>query len=181
MITLSEILSFKRLTVKLLVPFIIIFITTIVSLGWFFIRQRKVTLTKDLEKKAEIQVRNLAVALSDSFSMGEYDKMQEILMAAKNADEDVDYAIVVGMDGRGVASTQTELRNQMLNRNEFESQAVKATDYQLVEQPTHGGFEVRMPTAFQGHQSGVLRIGVSLKRVHTAVIAAIRTFFGVGT
>ena len=115
MITLSEILSFKRLTVKLLVPFIIIFVTTIVSLGWFFIRQRKVTLTKDLEKKAEIQVRNLAVALSDSFSMGEYDKMQDILKAAKETDEDVEYAIVVGMDGRGVASTLTELRNQMLN------------------------------------------------------------------
>lgn len=168
------------LTVKLLIPFTIIFILTIGGLGTFFIHQWRVALTRDLEKKAEILVRNLAVALSDSFPMGEYEKMQEILTAAKHSDPDIDYEIVIGMDGRAIASTVANLRDQLLNRTEFETSAIKTTDFRERPRADQEGFEVLMPTSFQGHQSGVIRIGVSLRRVDAAAKQGFLTFMLVG-
>src|SRR5579859_4467183 len=95
-------INFRQLSLafKLLIPFTVIFVFTIGILGTFFIEQWRMSLTRELEKKAEILVRNLAVAISDSFPKGEYDKMQEILTAAKRSDPDIDYEILLGTDGK---------------------------------------------------------------------------------
>ncbi len=168
------------LAVKLLIPFTVIFILTIGILGTIFIQQWRSTLTRELEKKAEILVRNLSVALSDSFSKGEYEKMQEILTAAKRSDPDIDYEILIGTDGRAIASTDKNLRDQILNRTEFEVSAMETTEFKERERPDHGGFEVLMPTVFQGHRNGVLRIGVSLRRVEAVSKQGFWTFVLVG-
>ncbi len=175
-------IRFQRLglTAKLTVPFVSIFVLAIALLGTIFVRSQDAALSRSLEKKAEILVRNLATALSDLFSMGEYDHMQKILEAAKKADEDVAYAIVAGMDARGVASTDTSLRNQSLNRNEFEASALKVSDFARRETTTPGVFEVLMPLRFQTNQLGVLRIGVSTQQVQAMARKAAWTILGAG-
>ena len=104
---MRALIGFRRLgfTTKLTVPFVCILVLAIALLGSIFVRAQGTALSRSLEKNAEILARNMATALSDPFAMGEYDLMQRIVEAAKKADDEVTYAIVVGMDGRGVAST----------------------------------------------------------------------------
>ncbi len=168
------------LTAKLIIPFVSIFVLAIALLGVIFVQAQGTALSRSLEQKAEILVRNLATGLSDPFSMGEYDHMQQLLVAAKQADEDVAYAILVGLDGRGVASTDASLRNQSLTRNEFETSALKMSDFTHRDTPTPGFFEVVMPVKFQSNQLGVLRIGVSTQQVKALARSAAWTFVGVG-
>ena len=168
------------LTAKLIIPFASIFILTIALLGAMFVQTQSTALSRSLEQKAEILVRNLATALSDPFSMGEYDHMQQLLAAAKEADDEVAYAILVGIDGRGVASTDVSLRNQSLTRNEFEASAIKINSFTRRDTPTPGLFEVVMPVKFQSNQLGVLRIGVSTQQVNALAKRAAWTFVGVG-
>jgi methyl-accepting chemotaxis protein len=167
------------ITARLTIPFVGIFVLAMALLGAIFIRTQSVALTRSLEKRAEILVRNLATTLSDPLSMGEYDQMQKILEAAKKTDEDVAYAIVVGLDGRGIASTDSALRNQSLARNDFEASAIKVSDFTRRDTPTVALFEVMMPLKFQGNQLGVLRIGVSTQQVKAVASKAAWSVVGV--
>jgi methyl-accepting chemotaxis protein len=168
------------LTVKLLVPFISIFVGAIVALGIMFVQAQNASLSRSLERKSESLARNLATAAGDPFAMGEYDQLQQILEAAKSADRDIAYAILVGNDGRGVASTDVTLRNQTLTRTEFEAAALRI--HSLVRRPTPsaGVYEVAVPVKAQSNRLGVLRIGVSTEEITAMAQSAAWTFSGVG-
>src|ERR1051325_9684002 len=113
---------------KLVIPFVGILSTSIFLLGTMLIANEKSALTQSLVKKSEILIQNLSSTLADPFSMGEYDRIQQILINDRNTDEEVAYVTLVGMDGRGVASTDLSLRNVTLARNEFESSALRVTE-----------------------------------------------------
>ncbi len=168
------------LTVKLVVPFISIFVGAIVALGLMFVQAQNASLSRSLERKSESLARNLATAAGDPFAMGEYDQLQQILEAAKAADRDIAYAILVGNDGRGVASTDVTLRNQTLTRTEFEAAALRI--HSLVRRPTpsSGVYEVAVPVKAQSNRLGVLRIGVSTEEITAMAQSAAWTFSGVG-
>jgi methyl-accepting chemotaxis protein len=175
-------IHFQRLglAAKLIIPFVSVFVLAIAALGAIFLRTQSEALSRSLEKKAEIFVRNLATALSEPFAMGEYDLMQQYLVAAKQVDNEIAYAIVVGLDGRGVASTDTALRDQSLTRNEFEANALKLSDFTRRDTPTPPLFEVVMPVRFQGNPLGILRVGVSTRQVESMTRKAGWTVAGVG-
>src|SRR6185503_15618433 len=107
--------------------------------------------------------------LADPFSTGEYDRMQKIVDSAKSIDADVAYATVVGIDGRGIASTDASLRNVTLTRDDFEKDALKAEDFLVRPTPEAHVFEVAMPVRFQQNKMGVIRIGVSTNNVRAMV------------
>jgi methyl-accepting chemotaxis protein WspA len=173
---------FQRLglAAKLIIPFVSVFVLAIAALGAIFLRTQSGALSQSLEKKAEILVRNLATALSDPFAMGEYDLMQQFLLAARQVDNDIAYAIVVGLDGMGNASTDPALRNQRLTRNAFEAKALELSDFTRRDTPTPQIFEVVMPVRFQSNQLGILRVGVSTRQVASKVRQAGWTVAGVG-
>ncbi len=154
------------LTAKLIVPFVSIFILTLSILGVLFVQWQAAALSRSLEKRAEILVRNLAVALIDPFSVGEYDQLQKLLEAAQNTDEAVAYATLVGMDGFGVASTDASLRNQKLTQNEFDAAALTLSDFTRRKTPRPEVFEVVMPVGLKTQPMGTLRIGVSTHQVN---------------
>jgi len=155
------------ITAKLLIPFVSILVLAIAVLGTTFLRAQDAALSSALERKAEVLARNLANGLRDSLSMGEYDQIQQTLENLKKTDQEVEYAILVGMDGKGVASTDRSLRNQSLNRDDFEAAALAVRDFTRRDTPTPGIFEVALPVAFQGNQLGILRMGFSTRRVMT--------------
>lgn len=169
------------LTLKLIIPFVSIFTLAMTALGILFVRSQSVTLSRSLNKKAEILVRNLATALSDPFSIGEYDHLQKILEAAQKTDEDIAYEILVGMDGFGIASTDPSLRNQKLTRNPFEESALGINDFTHRESPTPEVFEVVMPVRLKSSQLlGILRIGISTIQVKDLSRKTAWTTIGVG-
>jgi methyl-accepting chemotaxis protein len=167
------------ITAKLIVPFVTVFVVAIALMGAMFIRSQSAALSRTLDTKSEVLARNMVTALADPFAMGEYDTLQRLLEAVKKTDGDVAYAILVGLDGRGVAATDTSLRNQTLNRNEFEASALKLTDFTRRPAPAADTFEVVMPVKNQSNQLGVLRIGVSTHSVQAMARSAAATMVGV--
>ncbi len=153
------------ITIRLVIPFAIILVATIVVLATFAVTSQRRAMLGDQEKKSGILAKNLASSLQDLHAMGEYDQMQRLLTEAKAADEDLAYAVVVGNDGRGVASTVEGQRNAMLNRTPFESSALKVTALARRDTETPGVYEVLVPIAANGNQLGVLRMGVSIERL----------------
>jgi len=168
------------LNAKLIIPFVSILSLAVALLGEIFIHAQSAALSRSLEKKAEVLAQNLAIALNDPLSMGEYDHVQRIVDEAKKVDEDVVYALVVGMDGRGIASTDPALRNQTLTHSEFESSALTVSDFTRRDTSIPGLFEVVMPIRFQASHVAVLRIGVSAQQIVASARKAGWTFIGVG-
>ena len=156
------------ITAKLIMPFVTIFVLSIALLGTMFIRTQSATIARTLEKKAEIQIRNMATSWAGTFMMGGYEELQRLLEEARAFDDDIAYAIIVSVEGRAVASTDTALRNQILTRDEFESSAIKAADFTRRKTSTAGTFEVVMPINFQGVHLGALRMGFTTAHIeHT--------------
>ena len=174
-------LRFDRLslTQKLVIPFVAILVGAITLLGGLFIQSEKSTLNSRLDKKTEVLVRNLAAAVGEPFSVGEYDKIQQLLVSAKDIDDDIAFLVVMGNDGRGVASTDASWRNVVLNRTSLEASALQAHAYALREAPGDLSDAV-IPVMASGQQLGILRVGVSHAAVRTAVRNALATFFSVG-
>ena len=172
--------SMSGLRARLLVPFVAIFGGAIMVLGFISIQNTRRDLRAMLEKKAEILGRNMATVLADPFSTGEYDRMEKIVDGAKSVDSDVAYAIVVGVDGRGIASTDATLRNAQLLRDDFEKEALKVEDFLLRKAPMAGVFEVVMPIRFQQNKMGVIRIGTSAASVTAMVRRATMSYLFVG-
>jgi methyl-accepting chemotaxis protein len=177
---LKNLLSLSGLRAKLIIPFLAIFGGSITLLGIISVQNSRRDLRAMLEKKAEILVRNLATVLGDPFSTGEYDRMEKIVDSAKAVDADVAYAIVVGIDGRGVASTDSTLRNVQLTRDDFEKEALKSEDFELRKTMKAGIFEVDMPIRFQQNKMGVIRIGVSSENLTSMVRKATLSYLFVG-
>jgi methyl-accepting chemotaxis protein len=163
----------KRLGVgiaaQLISPFAIISVLTTLVLGITSCWTMNNALKQSLEEKSEILTRNLSSELADPLSMGEYDRLQQILEAAEKSDQDLFYAAVVSADGRALATTDVEERNRRLNRNDFERSALNATNFMRRETTVPGIFEMVMPISTAGGQAGVLRVGISSQRVQSTI------------
>ncbi|MBI4376474.1 MAG: HAMP domain-containing protein [Elusimicrobia bacterium] len=170
------------LKAKLIGPFVGVLTISIALLGGILIVQEKRALREGLDKKALVLVQNLAMSLSDPFAAGDYERVQQALLNAKQADDDVAYVIAVAVDGRAVASTDPALKNLTLNRDAFEMEALRTGALELPrDHPSRAGLiEVRMPVRSQGNQLGVLRIGVGTSRVDKAMRRAFITFLVLG-
>ncbi|MBI3549721.1 MAG: HAMP domain-containing protein [Elusimicrobia bacterium] len=168
------------LTAKLTIPFACILLTTVAVLGGVFVSSSKQNLNSSLQKKGEILARNLATALSDPFSMGEYDHIQRLLKEAHDADTDIVYATVVGQDGKCIASTEESLKNQTLNRTDLELAALKTMEFTRRDTQQPSIFELDTPIKFQANRLGVLRIGVSTSAADRVVSRAQVTFTLIG-
>jgi methyl-accepting chemotaxis protein len=168
------------LAAKLIVPFVTISVATTAGLGMLFVTSQGSALSQSLERKAEILARNLATAATDPFYRGKFQQLQQLVEAARRADADVTYVVLVAMDGRGVASTDETWRDQTLTRSEFESSALRITGFTRRSTPAAGAFELVMPVGLEKHQLGVLRVGVSTAQVDALALRATWTFVGVG-
>src|SRR3569832_529859 len=167
------------LTGKLVVPFVGILVGAIALLAAIAVQSESRMLNRRLDKKTEVLVRNLATAVGEPFSVGEYDKIQQLLTSAKEIDEDGVFLTVAGNDGRGVASTDASMRNVTLNRTALETSSLQVHDYTLRE--GEGGMsDAVIPISAAGQQLGTLRVGVSHAAVRTAVRNAFASFVVVG-
>lgn len=172
-----RLLSRSSLLAKLVVPFIIGLATTILVLGIYCLGLWKSTLTQELEKTGEAIAKDMSFSLAEPYSMGEYDRMQAMVTSAKQVNEDMEYALLVGTDGRCAAATDEQLRNLSLKRNDFETSALDAKAMEVVPLPAgQHGFEIRMPIIHFDHTLGILRIGISLSRVDKSVRKAAMYF-----
>ncbi|MBI3550175.1 MAG: hypothetical protein HY078_14145 [Elusimicrobia bacterium] len=164
--------SYKNLSLQnqLALPLGVLFLPLVVIMSFTFIRSERAALLTSLDKKAQALVRNMADIFGDKMALGEYSQVQQAANFAKQADEDIAYMHVVGVDGRVIASTDPKIRNVLLKRNEFDNEAFTAAGFVKHYEGNSADFEVAMPMMFQNKRQGVLRIGI----LTTAVDKALR-------
>jgi methyl-accepting chemotaxis protein len=163
-----------KIAYKLILPFAVIAIAITFFMGFNSSGTLEKQLNKSLDDKSRISTNNLAAVLGDPFSMGEYDHMQQILDQAKKSDQDLAYAIVMSSDGRAVATTEADLKNQRLTRDDFEKNALNVTDFVKRQVPKKPGlFETVMPIKTAGGQAGILRLGISKDNVEKAINSSV--------
>jgi methyl-accepting chemotaxis protein len=166
-----------KITAKLIVPYVTIFVSAITLIGGMFIRSQSAALSEMLDKKAEIIARNVALGVGDVFLVP--DQAQRLIEAAKKFDEAVAYLTLVSNDGGIVATTDPASRNSPADRKEFDAGALKAENFLRRVTPTAGVFEVVIPVKAGTHRLGVLRIGISSRQVEAQTRSAAVMMIGV--
>jgi signal transduction histidine kinase len=172
----------RKLTLRLILPFFAIILAMIVYFGAVNIQSRKsdTDTTRDLEKKTEIMVRYLAVALADTLTMGEIDRANTIIRSAKAIDGDVINIWVVGIDGRVIASADPSTPSDAMPAHERMRYSGALADFAFEQAGDPSVFAAVAPIWFQASRIGLVRIAVSRERVRQGTIQAIRTFSVVG-
>ncbi len=176
--------AFHRLglTAKLVIPCAIIVLGAVATVGLLSVRLIRSELTRSLEDQVATLAETLSGALADPLSLNELERAQALLDHAKKAEDDVVYLVLLNAKGEAVASTEADLRGQVLRRTDFERVMADATGPARGAVPDRAGvFEVARPVALKGlGRIGVLRIGISTSRVTGAAYTATATVAGVG-
>ncbi len=175
---------------RLIVPFVIVFCSTILLLSASFIVTERSALQKSLRIKAESSARNLSSLIAEHMAMGEYDAIQRILLGLRQADEDVAEAYVVGQDGKILAHTDKNFLEQHLSTDDF-SQLSAHKSFYLAPETSSGLFKESIPIVQQDKLLlGFLSITVSTKRVYHEVernallvlgLAGVALFIGISS
>jgi len=143
------------ITQKLTIPFVLILVGAIVALGAFSIRSTRGAMIQLLEKRAEIMAHTLSATVPD----------QDQIDGAKRADSDVAYVHWINPHGQALVSTEPELRNQILMRDDFEREMGKTRQMLRRQVPNNNVvFEVAAPIKFMNEAVGVIRIGMSTRQ-----------------
>ncbi len=166
-----------KITGKLIVPFVTIFVTAITFMGGMFIRSQSAALSEMLDKKAEIIARNVALGMGDVFLVP--GQPERLLEAAKKFDQAVTYMTLVSNDGGVVAATDAAAKTPAASRSEFDAQALKVQDFMRRDTPAAGVFEIDIPVKTGEHRLGVLRVGVSTHQVRAQAQSAAAMMAGV--
>lgn len=177
---------FKRLGIaaQLIIPFVIISLLTTLILGASCFWKMSTSLSDFLEEKSQILTRSLSNELTEPLSMGEYDYMQQIIEAAQRADEDLIYALVLLPDGRAIASTDKEMKDVKVTRDEFERGALDVTGFvqrNVPYQGYQGCFEMVTPIKTHGGQSAVLRVGFTSEHAREDIRETLVLIIAFGT
>jgi len=160
---------------KLIVPFVIVFVSALALMGTMFIRTQGRALSAALGTKSEVLVRNLVDALRP-FSVGEVTRMDDMLESARRVDKDVIYAVLLSAEGQLLGSS-AGVRKEMLG--DFDAAAFRVATLTRRPATTPGAFEMVLPFT-QGNAQVVLRVGVSTRQVDAVTRSAAVNMLGVG-
>ncbi len=148
-----------RLIGKLLIPFILLLSGAVLALILLTNRITQRTLLQRLEVKAESVTRNLSVAVTYAFSLGETNVINRILTEAKDTDRDVTTVTLVGKQGGVIASTDPTLRNTSLTAIPLDRKILTLTTLSRHPIPEKDHlFEVAVPITSVGQTLGFLRV-----------------------
>jgi methyl-accepting chemotaxis protein len=150
-------LSGLRLTQRLTIPFVLVLVGVILLLGLVSTSSTRRAMVDVLEKRAEILANTLSATVPDQ------DQVDE----AKRADNSVAYIHWINQQGQALVTTESELRGQVLLRDEFERQ-MGTTKILISWRPVPNAaaiYEVAAPIRFMKEGVGVIRIGMSTRQV----------------
>ncbi len=161
------------LTIMLIVSFLIIYVT--VSKGGQGLKEAQLN-------KAKIVSANLAIAVRDPVMLGEFEALNSMIANLKDIDKEVDYIIMVGVDGRCMSATDEQLQNTFLDRTDFEKVSLRVKELKMFKHPEKKDvFEIAVPVMLEKEKVGVLRIGYTNKYIAATVnsVIFISTLIGI--
>ena len=163
------------LTAKLTIPFVLILMTALSLVGALAVRSIRGGLTESLDKRSQILVETLASALADPLSLGEKERIKELLEKARKADDDVVYGAVVSAKGEVVAATKDSPVHGGVPADAAE---------RLVRRPAPGAtavVELIHPIRLEGlGRIGAVYLGISTAHASAAAARALWMIVGVG-
>jgi nitrogen fixation/metabolism regulation signal transduction histidine kinase len=150
---------------KVIIPFVIIsaLSTAILTITSFVTVHT--TLMRTLDETSRMFTANLSDALTDPLVMGEYNNMQKIIRLAKLSDQDVAYALALGIDGRVLANSDTSDKNALLNGDDLVKDTLKVNSLTRRKTAQENIFEMVTPIKAVDGQAGFVRVGFSTTRV----------------
>jgi methyl-accepting chemotaxis protein len=162
------------LTAKLTVPFVLVLMTALGVVGTLAVRSIRGGLTESLDKRSEILLDTLATAVADPLSLGEKERIRELLDKARKADDEVVYGMVMGAKGELIAATKDA---RMTAGEPTQSEG-------LVRRPVPGAshlVELVQPVKLQGlGRIGTVHLGISTAHVEAMAGRALWMVVGVG-
>jgi len=157
----------KGITGKIVAPFVVLIVLTIMTISVLSIRYAKKGLESQLAKKSEILVKNLAIACVDPLSVGELDRLNIILMESQDVDDDVVYIYLVDNEGKTMAQGRESSHLQNVDLTEFEDDALAANSFSSRRHSTEKElFELVHPVIFMGDKMATLRLGITQTNIH---------------
>ncbi|MFH0790673.1 MAG: methyl-accepting chemotaxis protein [Candidatus Omnitrophota bacterium] len=118
------------------------------------------------QNKATSVTYNIAISCSDPMMIGEWDRLTQILQAAKKQDSDVAYATLLWSDGRCVASTEEGLKDKTFNKTDFEKKILELKELQMFQTTEKKNvYEVAAPIISAGVTLGFVKIGYSTNSI----------------
>jgi len=182
----SERVRHLGLTAKLTVPFVLILMAALAVVGTLAARSIRSGLTESLDVRSAILVDTLATALADPLSLGETDRIRQLLEKARKVDAEVVYAVLV--DAKGGVVWSTDQGSTVPAPDPAVAQAKERVRH-VVAGAQHL-VEFAQPVSLQGlGRLGVVRLGVTTERVESsarraawtvAIVGACALIFGVG-
>ena len=150
-----------RLTQKLTIPFVLILLGMIVLLALVSTSATRGAVLELLEKRAEILANTLSATVPSQAQVDE----------AKRADSAVAYIHWINPQGQALVTTESDLRGQLLWRDDFERQ-MGATRTFVPWRPVPNvaaTYEVAAPIRSMKEDLGAVRIGMSTRQVDAMV------------
>lgn len=162
----------ERLSIqnKIIGFFIIITVLISVIITFVSVQRSGSTLYSSEINKSKIVAQNLSISCADPVMLGEWDKLTELLQEVKVNDPSVSYASFADAEGRILASTDQDKKDQYIE-TEFEKELLAVEELKLQENPDDSSlFNVAVPITIMDQKMGTLILCYSTK--HLATIAA---------
>jgi methyl-accepting chemotaxis protein len=146
-----------KLTQKLTIPFVLVLVGVILLLGLVSTRATRSAMMELLQKRAELLAKTLSATVPDQ------DQVDE----AKNGDSAVAYIHWINQQGQALVTTESELKGQVLLRDDFERRMGSTrTLIPWLQVPNATAvYEVAAPIRFMKENVGVIRVGMSTRQV----------------
>ena len=159
-----------RMSTKIVIPFILIFLGTIGVVFYFSTTLIRIHLEKALNEKMVLLTKSLSSGLENPFLYQMYDQVQSVVASSTKMSKDVVYAYALNPDGKCYGSTDPSLIGKVILRNDFERDVLKIDKLTKRRVPKNKGiFEYVNPILSQGIKVGILRVGFSTQSTEDVI------------
>jgi len=154
---------------NLIITFILISFVMLANQTFGSIKSINYTFEQTHKQSAQIATIRLASSLAAPTSGNKLDEVQRLLEGTVRENPDMSYAVVVSADGHAISSTDPAMKGAILNRNQFEKDALVVQSVSVLNTPKAGIFEVAAPIDKNADQTAILRVGFSSEVTDLAI------------
>jgi len=159
-----------KISTKIILPFILIFLGTISGIFYFSTSLLRVHLEKALDKQMFLLTKSLSSGLENPFLYQMTDQVQSVVASATGMSKDVVYAYALNPDGKCYGSTDPSLIGKVILRTDFEKEVLKIDKLTKRKTPKNKTeFEYVNPIVSQGIKVGILRVGFSTRSTEKVI------------
>jgi len=158
--------------VRLFWPFtLFIVFAVVICIGWFYHINKianlrytaKHVMKEEIRQKAEALGQTIAVTSRDDIRNSDFNKLQEYFIDIAKNNPDIEYLVVMKLNGEAVVHTDTKFRGKKL-QDSLAQAALDADDVVVSEVDDKSLYDVAVPVMGFTSKAAVIRVGASFER-----------------